>query len=141
MAFRPLFGSLLAAGLFAAPAFANELQSVPPITDASAKKECGACHMAFQPAFLSAEAWTKIIADLSNHFGDNASLPEATRAGIEAYYIANAGRSQAGLRRISEQSWYLRQHRGVGQARFAAVKSKANCNACHKQADQGQYED
>jgi len=140
MLFRPLFAALLGVTLFAAPLFASELESVPPIANAAAKKECGACHMAFQPQFLSAATWTTIFKDLSNHFGDNASLPDATRKDIEAYYVANAGRSQSGLLRISQQSWYLRQHREVGQAKFAAVKSKANCNACHKTADKGQYE-
>jgi len=43
--------------------------------------------------------------------------------------------------RISEQSWWLREHRSVGQSKFTAAKSKANCQACHTGADRGQFED
>ncbi len=132
---------IAAAFLLPLSAQANELERVPPVSDPVVAKECGSCHLAYPPKFLSAEAWTKIIDTLPQHFGEDASLPDKTRATVQAYYTANAGRSQTGLKRISDQSWWLREHRAVGQSRFAEAKSKANCAACHKQADKGVFED
>jgi hypothetical protein len=34
--------------------------------------------------------WRAIMDDLSDHMGEDATLPEKTRADIEAYLIANA---------------------------------------------------
>jgi len=132
---------LTALCLLAAPAFAEELDRVPPVSDAVVKKECGACHLAYPAKFLNAETWTKITSDLSHHFGEDASLPADKLQTIQAYYVKSGGHSQVGLLRISEQSWWLRKHRSVGQSKFATAKSKANCQACHTGADQGQFED
>lgn len=134
------FGSML-------PAMASEFERVPPISDALVKKECGACHMAFQPAFLPAASWSALMGDLSNHFGEDASLPEADAKAIEAYYVAHAGRGSsttgAPVLRITELGWWQRKHRPgeVSQARFDKAGSKAACVACHVGADRGLYED
>lgn len=132
--------TLSTACLLALPAFASELDTVPPVTDALVKKECGACHMAFQPKFLSAETWTKIISDLPHHFDEDATLPADKQQAVLAYYTQNAGRSNPGILRISQQSWWLRKHGGVGQTKFTAAKSKANCQACHVTAEKGLYD-
>ena len=131
----------LLAGLTLTAAQANELERVAPVTNPTVLKECGACHLAYSPKFLSAETWTKITDNLSQHFGEDASLPDATRKVVQDFYVAGAGRSQSGLLRISEQSWWLREHRAIGQSKLAAAKSKANCAACHKEADKGLFED
>lgn len=121
-----------------------------PVADPVAAKECSACHIAFQPAFLPAASWQKLMEpqQLSNHFGDDASLPDAARKQIEDYYVRNAGGRMAGsepVLRISETKYWQRKHR-PGEVNPAAfqdpkVKSKANCAACHKQAARGFYED
>ena len=43
--------------------------------------------------------------------------------------------------RISRSAWFRREHREVSAATWAlpAVKSAANCGACHTQADQGDF--
>jgi nitrate/TMAO reductase-like tetraheme cytochrome c subunit len=84
---------------------------------------------------------------LDRHFGTDASLDPATRSEILRYLQANAGRhdTSAGrkpLLRISETRWFLRQHseelpRDIW--RNPAVKSAANCSACHTAANQGDY--
>jgi mono/diheme cytochrome c family protein len=129
--------------LGATPTLADE--RVPPVADETALKECGACHMAYQPQFLPAEAWRGLFADLSDHFGEDASLSEPDRDRILDYYIAHAGRdigSEPPLR-ITELDWWVREHREVKEATWssAAVRFKGNCAACHKQAEQGIYED
>ncbi len=131
--------AVMAAALFSTPVLAERLNTVPAITNPVVKKECGACHMAYQPKFLGASTWDKILGDLSHHFGEDASLPPQTVDTIKAYYDANAGDSLPGLLRITQQSWWLMRHGGVGHTRFAAAKSKANCLACHKNADKGEY--
>ncbi|MBY0430576.1 MAG: diheme cytochrome c [Rhodospirillales bacterium] len=124
------------------PAFASEVERVPAVTDATARKECGACHMAFQPALLPAETWKRLFAELPRHFGEDASLPEATRQTIEDYYTRNAGRPRdVGTLRISDLGWWRKEHRKVRETDWIHVKSKANCGACHKSAEQGWYEE
>lgn len=134
--------ALLTLGLLTAmPVLAEEHESVPPVTNPIAKKECGSCHMPFPAKMLSATAWTTILDNLPQHFGENASLPDNLRSQVQTYYAANAGRSQPGLIRITEQSWWLHEHRAVGDTAFHAAKSRANCAACHKGAERGEFED
>ena len=87
-----------------------------------------------------------MMTTLDDHFGENATLDEATRAEIEAYLVANAGRdrSKAGSAplRISELPWFREEHaEEVSKRQIEEAKSWANCNACHKQAERGIFED
>ena len=134
---------LVIALLTATPALADD--RIPPVTDEAAKKECGACHMAYQPQFLPAESWRRLFDGLSNHFGTDASLSDPVRQQILDYYVAHAGRDLKGEPplRISQLEWWAREHRGVKESRWnsQSVKFKGNCVACHKTAEQGYYED
>jgi hypothetical protein len=115
--------------------------------------------MAFQPQFLPQRSWRKMMDGLPDHFGEDASLPEATRLEIAAYLEANAGdvsgsregrkfvKSIAANRsplRITEVPRWVGEHRG--EVRESAwtdprVRGKANCVACHRGADSGWYDD
>ncbi|SOD92426.1 diheme cytochrome c [Caenispirillum bisanense] len=143
--------------LAAGPALADSDEWVPPVTDALTRAECGDCHMAFQPAFLPARSWDRLMDGLSDHFGDDASLPAEKVAAIRAYLTANAGdvRPEGAARgymrrvapdgvplRITENPAFLREHDfrpAVWQR--PDVVTKSNCLACHRQADRGLYED
>jgi nitrate/TMAO reductase-like tetraheme cytochrome c subunit len=116
---------------------------VLPVRDAATKKECGSCHMAFQPGLLPAGSWTGIMDGLADHFGEDASLPEDLAARIRAYLVAHAGRGDERVLRITEQQWWMREHRKVRAAEWnkPQVKAKSNCPACHLGAEQGSYED
>jgi len=57
-----------------------------PIT----KKECGDCHMAFAPIQLPGRSWRLIMSDLSNHFGEDASLDADTVKHIEEYLVSKS---------------------------------------------------
>lgn len=130
------------------PADADEMERVAPVTDPLVKEECGACHMAFQPPFLPAQSWQRMMGDLANHFGENASLaPEKTQA-ILAYYVTHTRPAQGmaveeAPLRITELRWWQREHDGrhVSQADWQKAGSKANCVACHRGAERGLYED
>ncbi len=126
------------------------------ILDENVTKECGACHMAFQPQMLPQKSWRKIIAGLTDHFGEDASLSAKKAAAIEKYYVANAadsgwrgGSFMRGLSdesaplRITETPYWVRQHRRFSERiwKDPRVKIKSNCVACHRQASMGFYED
>ena len=141
----------------ALPARADE--RLPQVTSEAVKKECGACHMAFQPQFLPRESWRRIMDTLPDHFGEDASLPETVRREVADYHLANAAdvtRSHEGRKfyrsissgpaplRITEVPRWVREHKGeVRQSAWTdpRVKSKANCPACHRGADAGWYDD
>jgi hypothetical protein len=154
--------SVLAAALAGFPimmkqAAADDDERVAPVKDPVVIKECGACHMVFQPVFLPARSWRKMMAGLKDHFGENAELDEATAKRIGDYLAANAGDSSGGhaLRglaasdtplRISETPWFVRKHEKHGRIsppalQRAKAKSKSDCAACHPDASKGYYED
>lgn len=140
LATTALLGVLLTTGGLA---LASPYERVPPVAHERTRKECGECHMAFQPALLPAAGWNRIMDGLADHFGDNAKLAPDVAADIRAYLTANAGRSDGDAMRITEQPWWVREHRRVRPETWAKpdVRSKANCEACHRDAARGLYED
>ena len=145
MAFsRPVIaiGALVLAA--AVPALANPFERVRPVTHEPTRKECGECHMAFQPGLLPAGSWTRIMDGLNDHFGESAALAPDAAADIRAYLTGNAAvQGDGGLLRITEQPWWARKHRRLRPDAWTCpgVVSKANCEACHRDAAQGLYED
>lgn len=132
----------------------------PPVTDPLVQAECGSCHLAFPASMLAASSWQRMIADLRNHFGDDASVDAASAAHIVRYLTANAGdrggrrygdkllRGSAGTGtatplRISELPRWISEHREVPawEWQHQDVRSKANCLACHTGAERGHYDD
>lgn len=141
--------------LAAAPALADDW--VPPVTDALVQKECGSCHMAFQPAFLPARSWDKTMDTLSNHFGDDIRLEPSVARSIRLTLINGAGdrdgrglgrKSMRGIRddqtplTITETPYFIRKHRLDPAAwKNPKVLTKSNCPACHHGAERGLYEE
>lgn len=113
------------------------------VDNATYRSECGSCHVAYPPPLLDAGAWREIMRGLDRHFGTDASLGEAAQAQIDAYLGARAGRSAspASTLRITEATWFRKEHRKIGEATWKSpsVKSTANCSACHWQAEQGDF--
>jgi len=128
-----------------------------PIKDKVVAEECGDCHMAFQPQMLPKKSWAKIMTGLSEHFGEDASVDAPTQKRIEKYLISNAadsgwrdGKFMRGLAkgaaplRITETPHWVREHNHEvpeGAWKDAKVKTKANCLACHRRANKGDYDD
>jgi hypothetical protein len=146
----------LTSALLATSAFAQEGIRLPPVDHAAAAKECGACHLVFPPQMLPARSWTKIMERLDDHFGENASLDQAMRDDIASYLTSRAADTKGapGARRflrglgqndvpvrITETPWWIRAHDEIRSSRYTSpqVKSKANCIACHRTADKGEY--
>lgn len=118
------------------------------VTDTVTKTECSACHMAYPPALLPARSWRALMSDLPNHFGEDASLDDKTRADIEAYLVSSAPDAAAGVTagdtplRISELPWFKREHSDeVSPRMLEKAKSMSNCAACHTGAERGIFED
>lgn len=148
---------LILAALLASTVHASADDWVPPVTDELVQKECGSCHMAFQPAFLPARSWDHMMNTLSDHFGEDASLPAAEVAEIRAYLTNNAGDvKRRGLARtymqwvapdgvpqkITENPAFLREHNFPDRVwNDPKVVTKSNCLACHAQANSGNYDD
>jgi len=123
----------------------------PPVTDALVKEECGSCHMAFPAALLPSSSWQRLMGGLKNHFGDDASIDEARASRITTYLTSNAGDKQGArytqkmLRGVSttELPRWIKEHRRVPEREWRQrdVRSKANCPACHVDAERGYFED
>ena len=61
--------------------------------------ECGACHWAYAPEFLPARSWQAITSNLSDHFGEDASLDPDTTGKIADYLIAHSADAPGSIRR------------------------------------------
>ncbi len=135
-------------------AMAEEGVQLPPIADKVTRTECSACHMAYPAVLLPKRSWHAIMSDLSNHFGEDASLDAKTEQHIRAYLEANAadtgGRLPAISRglspsdtplRISELPIIRSIHEEVGSRWRKRVGSMGKCNACHRGAERGRFEE
>ncbi len=94
---------------------------------------------------------------LGDHFGESLALDDASREEIGRYLRENAadrsGSEKAGkiLRslggrspiRITEIPYIVKEHREIAPEVFKrkSIGSLSNCIACHKTADQGQFDD
>ena len=112
----------------------------------SYRQECGACHLAYPPGALPAASWQRLATDLPHHFGVDASLDAALTRDLAAWLTANAGTwKRAGAPppqdRITRSAWFVREHGEVAATtwKLPAVKSAAQCTACHTQAEQGDF--
>ena len=137
--------TLLAAALFAVSlAAAADGARLPP--NATYRTECGSCHVPYPPQLLPAGSWQQLMQRLDRHFGSDASLDAKMHEEISRLLAANAGRRAAppgAEPRITETRWFRKEHDEVPAARWKdpAVKSPANCGACHARAEQGDYGD
>lgn len=139
-------------GLLAALALPAQADSYRLPKNAVFEAECGSCHIVFPPQMLHADSWRAMMGDLSRHFGSDASIDETHRTAITDFLVANAGGRKTGntrdaqgkpLLRISETARFAKKHREISAATWkrAAIKSPANCAACHPLAAAGEYSD
>ena len=110
------------------------------------RQECSACHVAYPPGMLPAASWQRVMGNLQNHYGTDASLDAATIQELSGWLKAHAGTYKRVSApppddRITRSAWFIREHDEVPAAtwKLPAVKSAANCAACHTQADQGDF--
>jgi cytochrome b len=122
------------------------------------REECGSCHLAFHPSLLPARSWQKMMAEQGQHFGTDLALDEATSKALLDFMVNNAAEHSAreaavkingsikpgdAPLRITETPYWVKKHQDIAESdwRLAKVKSKANCGACHQDAEAGTFED
>jgi cytochrome b len=122
------------------------------------RAECGSCHMAFHPTLLPARSWKALMDKQDDHFGDSLGLEPKTMSEILQFLQTNS--AETGLTepaykinrsipagetplRITETRYWIEKHRGIEERvwKRPKVASKANCGACHQDADHGTFED
>lgn len=110
------------------------------------QQECASCHMAYPPGLLPAASWQRLMGRLSSHFGTDASLEAAQGREIATWLQSHAGTykrvsEEPAQDRISKSAWFVRKHREVDSQiwKQPAVKSAANCAACHTGAERGSF--
>ncbi|WP_084004909.1 cytochrome b/b6 domain-containing protein [Magnetovibrio blakemorei] len=120
------------------------------------ESQCGDCHRPYHPSLLPAASWTKMMADLSDHFGEDASLDDATVAQITAYlvqYGSEAWDTEAANRfrivdpaapfQITKTPYWINKHEDIAPAIFKrkTVSVPSNCPACHTDDYSGRFDD
>lgn len=115
--------------------------------NATWRAECGSCHVPFPPALLPAAEWSTTMSGLERHFGADASIDAKAAAEIRTFLLAHAGRGEARAAgtepRITTTRWFRHEHGKIAIATFgsAAVKTAANCAACHPGATKGDFDE
>lgn len=140
-------GLILSAGLHSA-VFAGNENLLPATVSPKYQQECAACHLAYPPGLLPRRSWIRLMNNLESHFGTDASIDLKEVQEISVWLDANAGtykrvRAEPKDDRLTESDWFVRKHRKIEAEVWLrdSVKSKANCAACHTQAERGNYDD
>jgi cytochrome b len=120
--------------------------------------ECGSCHITYPPFLLPQKSWTVMMENLEDHFGEDASLDEATRVSILRFLEKNSAENsthQAAYKitkslkdtnqtiiAITKTPYWKAKHKEIDSRVFLSnkVKSKANCQACHQDIEKGMLE-
>ncbi len=116
-------------------------------------KECGSCHMLYPPFLLPKKSWEIMMANLENHFGDDASIDEEANQNILNFLLANSAQMNSNKTAfnilkyakndqniaITKNEYWIKKHRKIDEKVFLRddIKSKANCTACHKDIQNG----
>lgn len=154
-----VIASLLIAGSLLAESSSSfeGRKGVAPATDSLYLKECGSCHFAYQPGLLPSRSWVKVMENLSDHFGTDASVESAENSKILKYLKDNSAEKFTDYKRskkinesiattetpiaVTKTRYFVQKHREIGceLIKQKEVKSLANCMACHTKADKGSY--
>lgn len=153
-----IFGvSVGLAALWIANAPAHDDAVFPMPRGKTLMNECGSCHTAYPPGLLPARSWRKMLSQLGNHFGEDASVQEPVRlallkdledmaadgdfADMRMRRIAGSVPVNLAPQRITETAFFKFMHdevpKGLWQSK--AIGTPANCNACHPRANEGNY--
>ena len=125
---------------------------------AALEVDCGDCHGVYHPALLPPRSWQALMADLENHFGEDASLDSAAAQAIEALLVGGAARNPTmkvayGMRQlqangstttiaITDTRFWKKMHDEIDETWFEHpdVTSRSNCWACHRDAASGRFD-
>lgn len=122
------------------------------------RESCGSCHGPFHPSLLPARSWAAHLDRPDDHFGLAWQFDAKTLAEIRAFLQQNSAETElteAAYRinksipadvtplRITETTFWTEKHVRIDSKTWsnAAVGSRSNCQACHRDAQYGTYDD
>lgn len=111
------------------------------------QEECGSCHTAYPARFLKPADWATVLGALDRHYGADATLDAAAMGPVARHLGVGTPPARVpattALPRITRSSWFVHEHDELPAATFqsAAVRSAANCAACHTGADRGDFDE
>ena len=144
-------------GFFSRILGGGKAPGVAPVKNPQYLEECGSCHFPYQPGLLPARSWTKVMAGLEDHFGENAELPLEDAKSLTDYLVKNAAdhanykRSKKIMKtlppgdaplRVSETPYFIKKHNELTRKMVQdnpKVGSLSKCEACHTKADMGSF--
>lgn len=131
------------------------------VTDKTTRSECGDCHMVFPPHRLTSAGWAKIMDNLGDHFGEDASFSPKNVKLVKAFLLSRsmdaknsypsklvkkqwAKKGIVDPIRITDTPNWMRAHKSKKYKLMSKEKKYArgaNCIICHKNAERGTYEE
>lgn len=150
---------LFAAGLWISQSPQGDEARFPMPAGKTYLAECGSCHTAFAPGLLPVRSWHRMMGELEEHFGEDATLDEPqylailkeleTLAADGSYAdqrmrrISEAISPTAQPQRISETPFFKYTHDEVPQGLWKRkrIGTPSNCLACHPRANEGRYDE
>lgn len=134
------------------------LKPVPrlPVTrlDPGYASECGDCHIPYNPSLMSSDRWRLLMDRLDNHFGEDASLDDATRRQLTEWLTAHAAETvdtkpahvlaradPANPISLTSTPFWKKAHAAIPDAVFRRkpIFARSNCAACHGDAETGMF--
>ncbi|MGV8898011.1 MAG: cytochrome C [Burkholderiaceae bacterium] len=135
------------AALLSVNALADDV-GMPRNMPQSYAAECASCHIPYTPGLLPSKSWRGIMGSLDKHYGTDASIDAQSVTEILAWLNRYSATSRkfaeaSSDNRISSSDWFAHKHRKIEKDVWlrTAIKSRANCSACHTQAAQGDFDD
>jgi hypothetical protein len=133
---------------------------VKPV-DKSLEEGCVDCHFVYQAEFLPERSWIKMFeeGELKDHFGKEVLLSKDLKENLLQYYVENSSdrensKAQKKINgsiqpdstplRVSKVPYIWSKHDDLKEEMFLKnekVKSYANCVACHRDAEKGEFEE
>ena len=133
---------------------------VKPVDNELYQNECSACHFAYQPGLLTSKSWDKVMTNLDNHFGTDASVLDEDYNLIYKYIMKNSAEKAMDYKRsrriassmsyisttvdaITKTPYIIKKHDEIPPRliKQEEVKGLFNCIACHTQAKKGSYKE
>ena len=120
------------------------------------RSSCGSCHMIYPPYLLPKQSWNKMMDNLENHFGKDASLPKEETELIRSYLMNNAAEHstrEAAVKildnlktdapqEITQTHYWKETHKDITKEQFEADYGiKSDCRTCHKTIRDGMIQD
>ena len=120
-------------------------------------EECSSCHTLYPPFLLPRASWAKMMDDLENHFGDDASLDKEDMLSIKSYLLTHSAEystKEAAFKilqsmennvtiAITKTPYWIQRHKEIEKEIFQSKKvgKKSNCKACHNNFENGLLND